>query len=85
MLIRGEYFVGCFQTSFLNRKICFCWVFFKVLISFFDFNHVNFFLLNFIFGITIFGNMAEFITSITFFFACWGVGWLFCRFFFVKL
>ena len=39
-----------------------------MLFLFFDFNHVNFFLLNFVFGITIFGDITEFVISIIFFF-----------------
>ena len=45
-----------------------------MLVLFFDFNHVNFFSSNFIFGMTVFGNIVEFVTSIAFFFVCWGVG-----------
>ena len=38
-----------------------------MLVPFLDFNHVNFFSLNFIFGMTVFGNIVEFATSIAFF------------------
>ena len=55
-----------------------------MLISFFDFNHVNFFLLNFVLGMTIFGNIIEFVISIAFLSTCWGVGQLSCKFLFVR-